>query len=678
MRNTTRLAHLARGCLVAALTVLVALICTPVLAASDSVEVSGLPGVSVTARVIQTEPSITDMPSPTQAGWQQLSQPLGQGFGEQVYWVRLAIDVPSHLINTPMVLRFHPPNTRDVRFYMPDGNAIALGTEAPFDQRMLGFPDLAASFVPSVSPAVVNVRLATAGRIFGSFELTSERLYYQSQALRTALHGVFYGMLLLALLVNVVNWSTSRQAIYALYVGFVGFSLLASLAVNGYLHAFVLSGLPEYHRTVQLWVFVGMAVTAITFAARMLQLRTWHLYIQRLADGLAVVLIALAILATFWIALLPFVWEAVLAAFFIYGMGSLIASIRNLLLNHCLQNALLAIAFVVFAVSQWISMATVFGLLPVTPVNSGMWQLGLVVHLVLLQMALVINSRQSRWRNWQQQARLDALTAQAQTETKRSRDLQLFLERLTHEFKTPLAVIDSSVQSLDMLEHQANPERQLRYGRIRRAVARLNHLLMRSLVAEKTTLSHLNGKRELIELPALLEAVLSEFTSQDFVCNRDCSLRVDHEAHSGRGGERRLRLIWADLIQPDGLLIDGQASYLDAALYHVFDNAIKYSSDDSEIVAQVTEQQSDSLSCVVLTVSNVCGDAIGESDLPKLFEKYYRKGEQGNVPGAGIGLYVARQAIQAHGGTLTAQLINPGLIQFRIQLPLVIRDPQRR
>ncbi|MCD8515786.1 MAG: sensor histidine kinase [Burkholderiaceae bacterium] len=644
----------------------------------DSVVLDGLPGVTVAASVINTDPSVVDLPSPIQPGWQALSQPLGQGFGEQVYWVRLVIDVPSQLLTVPMVLRFHPPNARDVKFFLPDGSSMALGTQAPFDQRMLGFPDLAASFVPLESPTVVTVRLATAGRMFGSFELMSERTYYQSQAWRTALHGIFYGMLLLAVLVNVVNWATTRQSIYGLYVGFVGFSLLASLAVNGYLHALVLGAWPEYHSTIQLWAFAGMAATAIAFAARMLQLRTWHLRLETVADLMAVMLMLLVVLASVWVAWRPYVWEVVLAAFFVYGMGSLAASIRNLRQQRSLQNILLALAFLIFAVSQWVSMGTVFGFVPATPVNTGMWQIGLVIHLVFLQMALVINSRQSRWRNWQQQARLDALKVQADTEARRSRDLQLFLERLTHEFKTPLAVIDSSVQSLGMLEKEKNTERELRYGRIRRAVARLNDLLMRSLVAEKTTLTEPQAKRQLLELPALLEAVLSEFTSNEFKCDRDCILRLDYQSHAGRSGQLRLRLRWNEIKRPDLLWIDAQASWLDAAFYHIFDNAVKYSEGDEGIVVRIEQRESASGPRVVVTISNGCDEAIVESDLLKLFEKYYRKGEHGNVPGAGIGLYVAKQAIEAHGGNLTAYLLEPGQIQFQIELPLVIRDPQLR
>lgn len=644
----------------------------------DSVVLDGLPGVNVTASVINTDPSVVDLPSPIQSGWQSLSQPLGQGFGEQVYWVRLVVEVPSQLLNVPMVLRFHPPNARDVRFFLPDGSSMALGTQAPFDQRMLGFPDLAASFVPMESPIVVAVRLATAGRMFGSFELMSERTYYQSQAWRTALHGLFYGILLLALLVNVVNWATTRQSIYGLYVGFVGFSLLASLAVNGYLHALVLGTWPEHHSTIQLWAFAGMAATAITFAARILKLRTWRLRLETFADLLAVMLMLLVVLASLLVAWRPYVWEVVLAAFFVYGIGSLAASIRNLRQSRSLQNILCALAFLIFAVSQWVSMGTVFGFVPATPVNTGMWQIGLVIHLVFLQMALVINSRQSRWRNWQQQARLDALKVQADTEARRSRDLQLFLERLTHEFKTPLAVIDSSVQSLGMLEKEKNTERDLRYGRIRRAVARLNDLLMRSLVAEKTTLTEPQAKRQLLEFPALLEAVLSEFTSTEFKCDRDCILRLDYQSHAGRSGQLRLRLSWNEIKRPDLLCIDAQAGWLDAAFYHIFDNAVKYSEGDEGIMVRIEQRESASAPRVVVTISNDCDEAIVESDLLKLFEKYYRKGEQGNVPGAGIGLYVAKQAIEAHGGNLTARLLKPGQIQFQIELPLVIRDPQLR
>lgn len=646
---------------------------------TDSVRIDGLPGLTVDALSVTTDASVLQPPSVANSDWQVLTQPLGQGFGEQVYWVRLVLDVPELLLDEPMVLRFHPPNARDVQFFLPNGDVIALGTDAPFEQRALGFPDLAASFIPVSSPTVIDVRLATAGRMFGTFELMSERAYYQSQAWRTAMHGVFYGMLLLALVVNCLNWITTRQGIYGSYVGFVGFALLASLAVNGYLHALVLGSWTAHHSTIQLWVFAGMAATAIGFAARMLRLRAWHVWLEKGADFLVVTLLVLAVLASLWITLRAYVWEFVLFAFMAYSTVAMVASARHWWLSRSLQTSLLALAFLVFASSQWVTMSAVFGLLPATPVNVGMWQIGLVIHLVLLQMALVINYRQSRWRDWQQQVRLDALKAQADTEARRSRDLQLFLERLTHEFKTPLAVIDSSVQSLGMLEHEHNPQRDLRYDRIRRAVSRLNDLLMRSVVAEKTMLSLPKGERQLLDLPALLEAVLVEFTSAEFKCKRDCVITLDQDPSSGFRFQRRIRLNWNGHERSESLLIYAQASLLHAALYHVFDNAVKYSLGADDIFVEIKAIELDDGSpSVVISISNACDVALVDADLPKLFEKYYRKGEQGNVPGAGIGLYVAREAIEAHGGTLTVRLLKPEQIQFRIELPMAIADNQPR
>ena len=648
-------------------------------ASEDSVKISGLPGVQVNASVITTDASLAGVPTPDQPGWQPLRQPLSQGFGDRVSWVRIVIDVPQHLLNLPMVLRFQPPNARDVKFFLPDGSAVGLGTEARFDQRRLGFPDLAASFVPKSSPVVVGVRLATAGRQFGSFELMSEKTYYQSQAWRTALHGVFYGVLLLALLVNLLNWLTTRQSIYGLYVGFVGFSLFASLAVNSYLHAMFLGVWPEYHSVIQLLAFSGMAAAAIAFAARMLRLRAWHASLERGADLLAATLLVLVLPAAIWRDVLPYVWEFVLVAFMVYGMGSLAASVRNWRQSQSLQNSLLASAFLIFVASQWVSMGVVFGFLPATPVNVGMWQIGLVVHLVLLQMALVINARHSRWRDWQQQARLDNLKIQADTEARRSRDLQLFLERLTHELKTPLAVIDSSVQSLAMLEKNVEPQRAVRYDRIRRAVTRLNDLMMRSVVAQESALDDTQGTRQLLQLSTLLEATLAEFASTEFKCSRDCLIKLEQDERSGRMGHRHLTLRWKGIEHPESFWIDANVGRLHSAFYHLFDNAVKYSSADGEIAVEIEKTElSGNTPGVVVSIANCTDGFLCEADLPRLFDKYYRKGEQGNVPGAGIGLYIARQVIEEQEGTLTVRLINPGYVQFRIHLPLVIRDSHPR
>jgi signal transduction histidine kinase len=639
----------------------------PASASSQAVVVRALAGVSVSAMVNTTEAAIKAPPRPEQSGWMPLGQPLGQGFGEQVYWVQLVITVPPQWLDQTMVVRFQPPNVRDVQFFLPDDSILVLGTESAFEQRLLGFPDIAASFVATEPTTVIHIRLATAGRMFGTFELMPERTYYQEQSSRSALHGFFYGVLLLALLVNMLNWLTSRQAIYGFYVGFVFFSVIASLAVNGYLHAYLLTQWPQHHGTVQLWAFLGMVCAAILFAARMLRFAAWRAWLDRGANLLAVALLVLLLPASLWTAAHPYVWELVLVAFMVYGMGSLVVSLRNFLLDRSLQNGLLAIGYLVFSASQWVSIASVFGLVPATPINVSMWQIGLVMHLVLLQMALVISRRRVLWLSWQQDAKIQTLKIQAELQARRSRDLQEFIERLTHEFKTPLAVIDSSVQSLMMIAGEDDPARTTRYQRIRRAVSRLNSLLMRTLVSDNQSLRRGENDQERCDVASLMEAAIGEFTSHELNCSHD--VVVDLEKDS-QGRQTQLALHWVGINVPRSIIIQANVGWLHAAIHHVLDNAIKYRVGQALVTVRIGVLKTDDRAEIDIAVENACDTALTASDLPKLFEKYYRKGEQSNEPGAGLGLAMARRAIQAQGGTLLADLIEPGQIIFHIRLPI--------
>ena len=641
--------------------------------AAQPITVTDLPGVTVRASILRTDsPSLTP---PTQAAtrWAPLSQTIGQGFGKKVYWIRLELNVPREHLDKPVVLRYQPPNTRDIRVYLPGQQPLAIGTEVPFTERPMGLPDVAVSVLPDTSTLTVFVRLASVGRAFGTFELMSERSYYQSQSTRLLLHGIFYGVLLLALLVNLASWAFTRQTIYGMYVGFVGLSLLASLAANGYLHALLPDALAQHHSTLQLLAFSGMAATAIVFASRLFCLDSRKRWIDRGIDAFALIMVVMALPATVWSSWRPYAWESVLLAFSLYGLASLTAGTRQLLAKRSSKNTLIFMAYLAFVVSQWVTVGAVLGLLPATELNVGMWQVGLIVHLVLLQLMLVIDGREQRWLTWQQQARLDTLKEQAQAAARRSRDLQQFLERITHEFKTPLAVIDSSVQSLRMLDLAPSPERSVRYDRIRRAVTRLNDLLMRSVVAERTELAASSFQSQPTELPALLEAALGELSEEEIRCDRDCQLTLKR---SDQTGEQVLRLTWVGIHQPESVFIDADVGRLQTALYHLFDNALKYGVPEHHIAVCIKWMTTKPNQQVVdISVINRCDESISEAELPLLFDKYHRRPECGNVSGAGVGLYMARQVVEQHAGRLVAQLAGPGQIVFHIELPVSAHTP---
>ncbi len=71
------------------------------------------------------------------------------------------------------------------------------------------------------------------------------------------------------------------------------------------------------------------------------------------------------------------------------------------------------------------------------------------------------------------------------------------------------------------------------------------------------------------------------------------------------------------------------------------------------------------------------GKPLTPDELPRLFERFHRTAgaRQGPVKGAGLGLYITRALVEAHGGCITAESTATGLTTFRFTLPLALIAP---
>ena len=79
----------------------------------------------------------------------------------------------------------------------------------------------------------------------------------------------------------------------------------------------------------------------------------------------------------------------------------------------------------------------------------------------------------------------------------------------------------------------------------------------------------------------------------------------------------------------------------------LLDNAVKYTPEGGKVVVRVREGDSQ----VVLEVSDT-GVGITDTQLPLIFERFYRADPSRTTGGAGLGLPIARQIAEAHGGTI--------------------------
>lgn len=104
--------------------------------------------------------------------------------------------------------------------------------------------------------------------------------------------------------------------------------------------------------------------------------------------------------------------------------------------------------------------------------------------------------------------------------------------------------------------------------------------------------------------------------------------------------------------------------WLKEAIHNLVDNAIKYSQNGSTINISVYKSYLN----YNLDIENECKD-LSEEALPKIFERFYRGKNSVSKDGLGLGLYIAREIIEKHGGNIRASL-DENRIKFSVDFPL--------
>lgn len=228
----------------------------------------------------------------------------------------------------------------------------------------------------------------------------------------------------------------------------------------------------------------------------------------------------------------------------------------------------------------------------------------------------------------------------AQLQEQRKNDLIVYL---AHDLKTPLA---SVIGYLNLLhdEGQISEELRERYLFISLEKAeRLEDLINEFFEIAKFNLSNITLQYSRINLSLLFEMLLFEFQPMLKEKNLTCNLNIK-----------------------EGTMIKCDGSKIQRVFDNIFRNAVIYSFDGSEINIQAVSQGGN----IVIKFINH-GDTIPEEKLERLFEQFYRLDSSRSTRsgGAGLGLAIAREIVELHGGTITAGSGNE-MIEFEVTLPL--------
>ncbi|ANM11177.1 sensor histidine kinase protein [Rhizobium sp. N324] len=217
-----------------------------------------------------------------------------------------------------------------------------------------------------------------------------------------------------------------------------------------------------------------------------------------------------------------------------------------------------------------------------------------------------------------------------------------FVAMASHEFRTPLAIIDAAAQRLCRSTTNVSGDYvHEKAGVIRSAVVRMVDLMESILASGRLETGQITLKRSEGDLKALLVTC----------CDRQRQLSRSHMFH-------------LDLEPiPDRLTFDRSA--MEQVFTNLISNAVKYSPNapDIHVRARVDEKT------VEISIAD-SGIGMDADDLPKLFQPYYRARSATGIAGTGIGLNVVKQVVELHGGTvgLTSEL-GKGT-SFTILLPI--------
>jgi two-component system phosphate regulon sensor histidine kinase PhoR len=214
---------------------------------------------------------------------------------------------------------------------------------------------------------------------------------------------------------------------------------------------------------------------------------------------------------------------------------------------------------------------------------------------------------------------------------------------ISHEFRTPLASIKAMVETL---QDGAVNDREAASDFLTRIAGEVDRLTQ--MVTELTELTHIEtGKAELrletVNLNLLIEEIIKQLSPQ--AERQQLSIKTDLDS--------ALPPVQADIERIRQVMVN---------LAH---NAIKFTSPGGSIT--IASRRGDNSVIVAVTDTGI---GISRSDLPHVFERFYKADRARSGGGTGMGLAIAKHAIEAHGGSIRVQSEEGKGSTFSFDLPL--------
>jgi two-component system sensor histidine kinase CiaH len=196
---------------------------------------------------------------------------------------------------------------------------------------------------------------------------------------------------------------------------------------------------------------------------------------------------------------------------------------------------------------------------------------------------------------------------------------QNFMMAVTHELKTPIAVVRLNLETLQKYRLDENKQQKIIQSSLQES-SRLDTLANNILLAAQLDAGAYRLSKDELDFSALTLSAANDFRN--------------------RFPERK----WQIYIEPR-LSLHGDDRLLQMLVNNLIENAIKYSSKEAPLTVELGKEKMN----VVLKVKDQ-GGGIAARERKKIFEKFYRIGNEGTrtAPGTGLGLYLCKRIAKDH------------------------------
>ena len=201
---------------------------------------------------------------------------------------------------------------------------------------------------------------------------------------------------------------------------------------------------------------------------------------------------------------------------------------------------------------------------------------------------------------------------------------QNFMIAITHELKTPIAVSKLNLETLQLRKLDDVTQQRLINNTLQE-INRLNNLCNNMLISSQIEAGGYRTANEEISISELIETCINDFRTR--FPQREIQSQVEKD-----------------------LFVNGDILLLQMAMNNLVDNAIKYSSKESTVFISALRNSAN----VEIHVKDE-GAGIEQGEKGKVFEKFYRLGNEATkrAKGTGLGLYLTHKIITTHNGKIS-------------------------